>query len=118
MSVNRGTSALFASGIGCAVLIAGCCSCEPTGSGDPPAATEGASASHGVRRVPNVAHQKCVEDGYEVEAIEENGIPIGAECVDRRTGRRCEVWAYYRGECRLSEETADGDAESAPAPNE
>jgi len=49
----------------------------------------------------NPAAQKCVEDGYILEPILENGIPIDYICVNPNTGRKCKVWKYFRDECSL-----------------
>ena len=49
--------------------------------------------------LPNPAARKCKDDGYEVVQKLENGVPITLFCVDKKTGKTCEVWAYYRGEC-------------------
>ncbi|RLC21457.1 MAG: hypothetical protein DRI57_02290 [Deltaproteobacteria bacterium] len=54
-----------------------------------------------VSGVPNPAAQKCVEDGYILEPILENGVPIDSVCVNPDTGRKCEVWKYFRDECSL-----------------
>jgi putative hemolysin len=55
-------------------------------------------------RLPNPAARKCVEDGYEVEPVRDaSGVPIDHQCVDKATGKRCEVWDYFRGNCRLRE---------------
>jgi putative hemolysin len=52
-------------------------------------------------RMPNPAHQRCIADGYGIEVISRDGVPIDADCVARATGRRCRVWDYYRGDCVL-----------------
>jgi len=52
--------------------------------------------------MPNPAAQKCIQDGYEVQPIIVNGVPQGSLCVDPATGKKCEVWQYYRGKCDLS----------------
>ncbi len=52
--------------------------------------------------VSNPAYKKCLDDGFGVEPVIVNGIPRDAECVDPKTGRRCRVWEYFRGECSLS----------------
>jgi putative hemolysin len=53
---------------------------------------------------PNPAARKCLEDGYELEPVfDPDGVPIDHQCVDKTTGKRCEVWEYFRGKCRLRE---------------
>jgi putative hemolysin len=50
----------------------------------------------------NPAAIKCIEDGYVLKPIEENGAPRGYFCVNKETGSKCEIWSYFRGECDLS----------------
>ena len=53
-------------------------------------------------RIPNPAVRKCLEDGYEVEALRgADGVPVDHVCVDTTTGKRCKAWDYFRGDCRL-----------------
>lgn len=55
-------------------------------------------------QIPNPAAQKCVEDGYQLEPVlDKGGVPIDHDCVDKGSGKRCEVWQYFRGTCRLPE---------------
>lgn len=50
----------------------------------------------------NPAVEKCLEDGFELEPEVKNGVPLGYRCVNPKTTESCEVWQYYRGECRLT----------------
>ncbi len=50
-------------------------------------------------RLPNPSDAKCVADGWRTEPILGNGVPTGTMCIEPDTGRRCEAWAYFRGEC-------------------
>ena|SRR5215470_15626795 len=68
-----------------------------------PRSTAQAQTSHA--QVPNPAARRCVEDGYALEPVLADGVPIDHDCVDPSSGRRCEVWSYLRGECRLRETT-------------
>ena len=53
-------------------------------------------------KMPNPAVRKCLEDGYELQAVlGPDGLPVDHDCVDKLNGKRCEVWKYLRGECRL-----------------
>jgi len=54
-----------------------------------------------VSSVPNPAAQKCVGDGYTLEPILKNGVPVDYVCVNPDTGRKCDIWKYFRGECHL-----------------
>ena len=57
-----------------------------------------------VREAPEMANPadvKCVEEGYQLQYVREDGIPIKGLCVNERTGAKCESWAFYRGECSL-----------------
>src|SRR5437016_423976 len=50
----------------------------------------------------NPAARKCLEDGYALQPmLGSDGLPVDHECVDRASGKRCEVWEYFRHECRL-----------------
>ena len=65
---------------------------------------------------PDVSVRKCVDDGFDLVAIyNASGVPERYVCVDRHSGRKCESWAYYRGECVLGAQwnTIPG---SSPAP--
>lgn len=50
----------------------------------------------------NPAARKCIKDGYVLKAIEEHGICRGYFCVNEKTGMKCEIWSYFRGECDLT----------------
>lgn len=55
-----------------------------------------------VAEVINPAAQKCVESGYTQAVLySKNGIPTGMLCVNKEKGKKCEQWAYFRGECQL-----------------
>jgi putative hemolysin len=57
---------------------------------------------------PNPAARKCLDDGYELEPVRAaDGLPIDHDCVDKRTGKRCDVWDYFRGSCRLPTPSVD-----------
>lgn len=51
----------------------------------------------------NPAARKCLEDGYRLRPVLKDGLPIDHLCVDKASGKQCEVWEYYRGKCRLRE---------------
>jgi putative hemolysin len=53
-------------------------------------------------RLANPAVKKCLEDGYVVEPVMENGVPVDHRCINPRTGQECGVWEYYRNDCSLS----------------
>ncbi len=73
---------------------------QPTTETDP--ATEGQKKVTPSRRsLANPAAVKCVEDGYELVPLFEDGIQIGHQCRNPETGEMCEVWRYFRGECSL-----------------
>lgn len=75
-----------------AVMTTGCMSQDPGQTTDPTAA---------VVRPANPAVKKCLEDGYVVEPVMENGVPVDHRCINPETGRACGVWEYYRNECTL-----------------
>lgn len=86
-----------------AVALYGCVASEPS----PSLETYG---------TPNPAAVKCIEDQYEiVQVLDENRLPAWSLCVDRATGRKCELLAYYSGECTLTG-TPGARAVGAPAP--
>lgn len=49
----------------------------------------------------NPAAIKCLNDGYSLKPIEENGVSRGYFCVNKETGMKCEIWSYFRKECDL-----------------
>lgn len=62
----------------------------------------GASPNTSQQGVANPATQKCVQAGYTVKPIlSPAGVPVGHVCVNQKNGKKCEEWAYFRGECRL-----------------
>jgi putative hemolysin len=59
----------------------------------------------------NPAARKCLDDGYQLEPVRAaDGLPIAHDCVDQRSGKRCDAWDYFRGDCRLD----PGPSPSAP----
>ena len=61
-----------------------------------------AASSTGGIAPPDPSIQKCIDDGYGiVHVYNESGVPTLALCVDELGKRKCESWAYYRGECRM-----------------
>ena len=49
----------------------------------------------------NPADTKCIEQGYRVEYLWRDGVPVRSLCVNDRTGSNCEAWAWFREECSL-----------------
>ena len=82
--------------IGCFALALGLAGCAGGGRID------NATAPAGTAGVASPAAKKCVRDGYLLEPVMENGVPVGHWCLDPETGRSCEVWRYFRGECSLT----------------
>ena len=61
-----------------------------------------ASDTTAVRARPaNPAVKKCLENGFVVEPVMENGVPVDHRCINPETGRACGVWEYYRKDCAL-----------------
>lgn len=63
----------------------------------------------------NPAALRCIDNQYElIHVHDESGVPVSSLCINRKNNRKCESWAYYRGECSLE---GPGDAarkDSAP----
>lgn len=49
----------------------------------------------------NPAATHCVNDGYILEPIVENGVSVDYLCVNPETSLKCEIWKYFRNECTL-----------------
>jgi putative hemolysin len=49
----------------------------------------------------NPAAGRCINDGYVLEPIVENGVSVDYLCVNSKTGLKCEIWKYFRNECTL-----------------
>ena len=95
MRRQPGTPVIPALGICAWLLVVACTGAEPR-----PAVQPRGQPSN----IPNPAARKCVEDGYELEPVlAADGLPIDHYCVDKASGKRCEVWDYFRGDCRLRE---------------
>jgi putative hemolysin len=72
-------------------VLAVACTTDPT----PPAQSGNVQAA-------NPAARKCVQDGYQLEPVRDAaGVVTDHRCIDPASGRRCEVWEYFRGTCRL-----------------
>ena len=52
-------------------------------------------------KIANPAAARCVDDGYQLEPVVENGVSVDSLCVNPETGLKCEVWKYFRNECSL-----------------
>ena len=71
-----------------------------------------ASSSTPIGNIPGLANPadvKCVEDGYRLEYVRVDGVPIKGLCVNDETGAKCESWAFFRGECSLDRSTPLGE---------
>lgn len=54
-------------------------------------------------KVANPAAQKCVQDGYTRKVIlSPTKVPTRGICINKSAGKKCEEWAYFRGECQLA----------------
>jgi len=53
------------------------------------------------KAIANPAATRCVNDGYTLEPVVENGVSVDCLCVNPETGLKCEVWKYFRNECSL-----------------
>jgi putative hemolysin len=62
---------------------------------------QAASPRPEARSQANPAAVKCLTDGFQLEPVLKNGVPSGSLCKNPGTGKKCEVWKYYRQECRL-----------------
>ncbi|MBF0412916.1 MAG: DUF333 domain-containing protein [Desulfamplus sp.] len=52
-------------------------------------------------RMANPAATRCIDDGYQLEPVVENGVTVEYMCVNPETGLKCEAWKYLRNECSL-----------------
>ena len=59
----------------------------------------------------NPADTKCLEQGYRVEYVRRDGLPIGSLCVNDETGAKCRTWAWFREECSLNPRRPRGDGD-------
>lgn len=84
-----------------AILLCGCVVAQPGSVGAP-------------ARAPNPASVHCVESGHLLTYEHENGLPVRGVCVDRETGAKCPVWAYFRGECTLEPLRIGGELVGKP----
>ena len=68
-----------------------------------PGTTAGRTNSEGIPAIANPAALKCIEDGYQLSTVNENGVPTASFCCNPANGKKCEVWRYFRGECSLED---------------
>ena len=55
-----------------------------------------------VNRLPifaqrNLADEKCLDDGFRLEPVHRNGIPVYALCIDDASQSKCESWSLVSG---------------------
>lgn len=62
---------------------------------------EAAQADRERAGLANPADTACIEQGYRVEYVRSDGLPIRSLCVNEETGTKCETWAWLREECSL-----------------
>ena len=69
-------------------------------------ATASESADKQPIRTANPAVNKCLAEGWEVQPHVVNGVPTEYICIDPKSGKRCEAWAYFRGACPATQHEA------------
>lgn len=52
-------------------------------------------------RNPTIQH--CEESGYKVKPVVEDGLTRSHVCLNESSGKKCDSWAFYRGECSLDD---------------
>ncbi len=80
-----------------ALLLTCGCNEQNTGSGTDPALAENKPG----KQLVDVSVQRCIDDGYTAAPVLRDGIPGSYLCIDSETQKKCDSWAYYRGECQL-----------------
>jgi putative hemolysin len=91
----------YRSGLLVLLLASGCSNSNPeSASADSGRQTKAAAtnAAHGVAD-PSVKY--CLKQGYKSQAVMRDGIPQSYLCVDAESGKKCDSWAYFRGQCEL-----------------
>ncbi|MCG7984053.1 MAG: hypothetical protein JAY90_15050 [Candidatus Thiodiazotropha lotti] len=63
--------------------------------------------------MPDKSIQHCKEAGFESVVVTENGIPTSYLCINPSTNKKCDSWAFYRGNCRLDNSDAPSSADKA-----
>ena len=53
----------------------------------------------------NPAARKCINDGFILKPVLKHGVPVKYLCINPETGLKCDVWEYFRNECRLGTRT-------------
>ena len=60
------------------------------------------SALGGESGLANPADRFCVDNEFElVQVYDATGVAVSSVCIDRRNNKKCNSWAFYRGECML-----------------
>ena len=102
-------------GLGLSVILTGSCDIHKSSSSagsdvseDIRVNSENVSASS---ELPNPAARKCINDGFVLKPVLENGIPVKYLCINPETGLKCDVWDYFRNECTLSIKERGGGTE-------
>jgi putative hemolysin len=97
---------LYLSIFGLGLLVLSSISCKPTPGvkeTNPPVQNQKKTADlSATSALANPAATKCVNDGFILKPVIENGVTSQYLCINPGLGLKCEVWAYFRGECSLS----------------
>lgn len=82
------------------LMVGGCSNSNPESASADSGKVKAAAtnATHGVAD-PSVKH--CLEQGYKSQAVTRDGIPQSYLCFDAESGKKCDSWAYFRGQCEL-----------------
>ncbi|MES9943039.1 MAG: hypothetical protein ABW104_18265 [Candidatus Thiodiazotropha sp. 6PLUC2] len=51
--------------------------------------------------MPDSSIQFCKDAGFDAVAVTENGIPTKYLCINPKTNKKCDSWAFFRGDCKL-----------------
>jgi putative hemolysin len=79
------------------LLLTGGCTAQNAGSGTEPALAENTPG----KQLADASVQRCIDDGYTAAPVLRDGIPSSYLCINSETRKKCDSWAYYRGECQL-----------------
>lgn len=43
----------------------------------------------------------CLEHGHKAQPVTRDGIPQSYLCINVQSGKKCDSWAYFKGQCDL-----------------
>lgn len=83
------------------LLVGGCSNSNPESASADSGRQVKATATNAAHGVADPSVKYCLEHGYKSQPVTRDGIPQSYLCVNAESGKKCDSWAYFRGQCEL-----------------